>query len=101
LGDLLRADEHRALGSREPLERLAQRFRPLDRVGVEAEALELRHLRRELALELLRPRADPGELCGAALRANARSRLGEAAVMTAERAVAVERERDVAQGAAA
>src|SRR5207244_9822761 len=101
LCDHLRADEHGAIGTREPLQRVAQLLRLLDRIRVEADPLELRHPLRELALELLRSRSDPRELGRAARGARLPHRLDAAAVVAAERAVAVKRQRDVAVGAAA
>ena len=62
--------------------------------------LELGEPLRELALELLRPGADPRELRRAARRAGLGRRLVVAAVVAAQRAVAVEDERDVAVRAA-
>ncbi len=71
-----------------------------DRVGVEAEALELREVRLELPLQALRAGADPRELRRAAGRARLRPRLRVAAVVAVEPSVAVEDERDVAVRAA-
>ncbi len=96
LRDHLRPDEHGAVGPPEPLERVAQLLRLLDRVGVEADPLELRHVLLQLALELLRARADPRQLGRAAGRADLPHRLERAAVVAAQRPVLVQRERDVA-----
>ena len=101
LRDHLRADEDGALGGGEPLERGAELLRLRDGVGVEADPLELGDVLLELALELLRSGADAGELGRAARGARVAGRLARAAVVAAEGAVAVERERDVAVDAAA
>ena len=64
LGDHLRADEDGALRLGEAREGLGGRARPLDRVGVEADQLELRKLPGELPLEACVPaprRASSGE----------------------------------------
>ena len=90
----LRADQRRALGVAE----CAQRFgnaSVLDRVGVEAEARQVGDRGRELAVQPLRARADPRELGGAARRTELGRGLAPAAVMAAERPVAVQDERDV------
>src|SRR6187399_1464571 len=72
LRDHLRPDEDGPLGRAEALEDVADRAGSARDVRIETEALELRDALRELRLEPLRPRADPGELDGAALRAFAR-----------------------------
>ena len=100
LRDHLRADEHGALRLREPLERLAQLLRLRDRVGVEPDPLQLGDVALELALEPLRPCSDPRELGRAARRARLPAGLARAAVVAAQRPVAVQRERDVAVRAA-
>src|SRR5437763_10931977 len=92
LRDHLRADEDSALGAREALERLAH----VGDVGVEPDHLELRHLSRELALELLRAGADARELRGPARRARVAERLEAAAVVAPQLPVRVQRQRDVA-----
>src|SRR5262249_43969370 len=87
-----------------PLEapqRLREKLRLRDRVGVEPDPLEARKHLFELALEPLRPGAEAREVGRAAFGAGARRRLGMAAVMAAERPVAVEDERHVTVVAAA
>jgi hypothetical protein len=91
----LRAHENRAVGEREPLERGAELIRLRDGVGVEPDPLELGDVALELALEPLRPGSDPRELGGAALGARLAGRLPRVAVMAAETAVPMQRERDV------
>ena len=97
LRDHLRAEQHRAVRGREPLERRQR----VARVGVEPDQLELGDARRELALQPLRPGADPRELGRAALGAELRRRLLVAAVMAAQNAFLMQDQRDVAVRAAA
>ena len=85
LRDHLRADEHGALGAGEALERVPQLLRPLDRVGVETDPLQLGHALLELALEPLRAGADPREVGRAARGARLPDRLERAAVVAAQR----------------
>ena len=73
----------------------------LDRVGVESETLELRQAFLQLALEPLRPGADPGQLDRAALGTGLGHRLDECAMVAVEELVPVEDERNVAVQAAA
>src|SRR5581483_8744317 len=101
LRDHLRADEDGAVGGGEALERRAELAGLRDGVRVEADPLELGDALLELALEPLRAGADPGELGGAAGGARLLRRLARAAVVAAERSVPVQRQRDVAVGAAA
>ena len=101
LRDHLRADEHDAVAGSEALERLVERAALPGRVGVEADPLELRQVLGELGLEPLRTRADPRQLARAAGRARRRDRLGVAAVVAVEPAVAVQRQRHVARGRSA
>src|SRR4051812_42143624 len=101
LSDHLRTDEHGSLGGREALERLPQLVRLRDRIGVEPDPCQLRDVALEFALEPLRPRADPRELRRAAVRARLARGLAGGAVVAAERSVPMERERNVAVGAAA
>src|SRR5579862_2989752 len=79
LRDHLRADEHRALGAREPLERVAELLGLLDRVRVEPDPLEFGNVPLELTLELLRAGADPREVGRSARGARLPHRLVEAA----------------------
>ena len=95
----LGSDEHDAIGGREACERGGHRAWTLDRIGVEANPLQLRNLCLELALEPLRPRAEPGELRRSACATRLGLTLRVAAVMAAEEAVGVQHERDVAVGA--
>ena len=83
LRDHLRADEDGALRLGEAREGLGGRARPLDRVGVEADQLELRKLLGELSLEALRPRAQARELGRRARGARLARGLVVAAVMAA------------------
>src|SRR5437763_875659 len=69
---------------------------PERRIAELATPLELRQLRLELALEFLRPCAEARELRRAARGTRFRFGLRVAAVMTAQRAVGVQDERDVA-----
>src|SRR5439155_16766451 len=101
LHDHLRANEHGPLRPRETLERSTQLLGLLDGVGVEADHLELGHLLRELALELLRARADARELGRPARGARLPKRLDMPAVMAAQRVVTVQRQRDITVQAAA
>ena len=100
LRDHLRADEDGALRLGEAREGLGGRARPLDRVGVEADQLELRKLRGELALEALRPRAEARELGRRARGARLARGLVVSAVMAAQETVFVQDERDIAVRAA-
>src|SRR5437588_8267125 len=100
LRDHLRSHEHGPLRAREALERIPQLLRLLDYVGIEPDHLELGDALRELAFELLRACADPREVGRAACRARLPHRLEAAAMVTAQRPVAVERQRDVAVAAA-
>src|SRR5581483_11584728 len=61
---------------------------------------ELRHVLRELALELLRAGADAREVSRPACRADLRRSLREAAMMAVQARVTVQRECDVAARAA-
>ncbi len=99
-GDHLSPDEHHPVRDGEAPERGRECARLLDRVGVEADALQLGQLRLELTLQLLCARAEPGELSGTTGRTRLRLRLRVATVMAAQEAVAVQDERDVAVGAA-
>src|SRR5437588_276150 len=56
------ADEHDTVGGREARERSGERARPLDRVRIETDPFQFGHFRLELALEPLRPGAEPSEL---------------------------------------
>ena len=100
LGDHLRPDEHRALGGGEAPQRRRRLAGLLGRVGVEPKALELGNVRLQLSLEPLRPGADPRELDRAAGGAAVGRLRREAAVVTVQRLVAVQDERDVAIRAA-
>src|SRR5262249_20150508 len=100
LRDHLRADEDGALGAGEPLERGAELRRLRDRVGIEADPFELGDVLLELALKALRPRTDARDLGRAAHGADGSGRLARSAVVAAERAVLMKRERDVAVRAA-
>ena len=97
----LRADENDAVGRREPSQGLAERSRLRGRVGVEPDSLQLGHALRKLGLESLRARPDASDLRRAALWAFRTDRLVASAVMAAQALVPVQRERDVAQRAAA
>src|SRR5437763_616092 len=96
LRDHLRADEDCALGAREPLQRRPQLLWLRDRVGVEPDPLDLGDVTFELALQPLRSRSDAGKLGRATRRTRLPGGHAGAAVVAAERRVAVERERDVA-----
>ena len=85
----LRAEQHGAVGLGEAAERSGQQLRLRSRVGVEADQLELGEFTLELALELLRPGAETCKLRRAAGRAHLRRGLGVAAVVAAQRVVAV------------
>ena len=92
----LRSEQHGSLCGGESCERRSQVLRLRNRVRVEPNQLQVGQLAREVALELLRPRAQTCEVRGAAGGAQSRRVTGEAAVMAPERRVAVEDERDVA-----
>src|SRR5204863_1252151 len=87
LPDHLGPDEHGPVGPRESLEGVAQLLRLLDRVGVETDHLELRHLRGQRALELLRPHTDACKLRRTARGTGLPHRFHAPAVMAAERRV--------------
>ena len=91
----LRPDEDDAVGGRETRERRRECTRALDRVGVEPNSLQLRHLRFELALEPLRAGSEPRELRRPAQRTRLRFGLRVAAVVAAQKPVRVQDERDV------
>ncbi len=103
LRDHLRADEDgrskSAAANRSSAARSGTRLR--DGIGVEADPLQLRNVLLELAFEFLRTGADARELRRAARRARLAGGLASAAMVAAERAIAVERERNVAVRAAA
>ena len=67
-----------------------------DRIGIEADALQLRDFRRQLPLEPLRPGTDPREVDRSAGGALLRSRLAEPAVVAAQDPALMQRKRDVA-----
>ena len=96
----LRPEQHGARRLGEAPQQRGQRLGLGDGVAVEADQLEVGELARELALELLRPRAEPRQIGRLAHRARRRRRLGEAAVVAAQLRVAVQDERDVAVRAA-
>ena len=85
---------------REPPQQLGQRLGAGDGVAVEPDQLELGQLARELTLELLCSRSEPGQIGRLAHRARRRRALDEAAVVAAQLRVAVQDERDVAVRAA-
>jgi hypothetical protein len=96
LRDHLRADERRGASAREALQRVAQRAGLRGNVGIESDSLEPRHPARELGVQTLRPRPDPGELDRATHRAFGRKLDRETAVVAMEPRVRMERQRDVA-----
>ena len=96
LRDHLRPDQDGPLGPAEALERLPHGARPGGRVGVEPDALELRHVPLELLLEPLGARADVGELDRAAAGQASGTGLAVAAVVAVEAPVTMQRQRDVA-----
>src|SRR5919109_3596755 len=100
LRDHLRPDEHCGACLGEAAERLTQRSGTGRRIGVETDPFEPRQASRELALEPLRPRADPGELDRPTFGTGLGKLLRVAAVMAVETSVAVQGEGDVAAPAA-
>ena len=101
LGDHLRADEHRPVGSSEPRQRVAEGPRPLRCVSVQPDPLQLRHAAGELAFESLGARADADELGRPARRARRERGLVAAAVVAAQALVPVQGQGDIAQRAPA
>src|SRR5439155_507282 len=70
-------------------------------LDVVPDPLQLGDVGGKLVLQPLRPGADPGQLCGAALGTERRRRLGVPAVVATEHVALVQHQRDVAVRAAA